>query len=82
MNDKKNTVCFICGELFNSIQFEEHLKTIHVPRIVSYHCVRCNETISKRNDIKNHNLWHKLSKTPYICGRCNGPSDSLAGYTR
>lgn len=63
--------CNICKERFAvKINLEAHTRTTHIPKVERYVCTACNEVLSKSFDIKNHQLWHKLSKTPYVCGCC------------
>ncbi|XP_055375340.1 tanabin [Condylostylus longicornis] len=76
-------ICQICQMTFASAALlQSHLLKLHVPSIDRYFCVRCNEKIEETNEIKSHNLWHKLSKTPYQCGRCDKEINSLQGLTR
>lgn len=78
-----NVTCTICNKPYlNAGELHRHLDTDHLPRVVSYHCVRCNESIEKKQDVKDHNLWHKLSKTPFECGRCGKAIMSLSVYTK
>ncbi|XP_037819607.1 nucleoprotein TPR [Lucilia sericata] len=63
--------CNICKERFAAkINLDAHTRTTHIPKIERFVCTACNEVLSKSFDIKNHQLWHKLSKTPYVCGCC------------
>ncbi|XP_073815105.1 uncharacterized protein [Musca autumnalis] len=75
--------CNICTERFATKgKLEAHLRLHHIPKIERYVCTACNETISKSFDIKNHQLWHKLSKTPYVCGLCGESIVSTYAYAR
>lgn len=49
---------------------EAHIRSVHLPKVERYVCTACDEILNKSFDIKNHQLWHKLSKTPYVCGCC------------
>lgn len=63
--------CTICKERFAAkVNLDAHVRTSHIPKVERYVCTACNEVLSKSFDIKNHQLWHKLSKTPYVCGCC------------
>ncbi|XP_023309353.2 daf-12-interacting protein 1 [Lucilia cuprina] len=63
--------CNICKERFAAKNnLDAHTRTMHIPKIERFVCTACNEVLSKSFDIKNHQLWHKLSKTPYVCGCC------------
>ncbi|XP_054746532.1 uncharacterized protein LOC129248429 [Anastrepha obliqua] len=80
---KFRQVCNICDQRFGSkAKLDQHVGTTHLPNIPRYVCTACNETIKKTNDIKSHQLWHKLSKTPYICGHCNQSLISSYAYSR
>lgn len=75
--------CTICTERFATKgKLESHIRLHHIPRIERYVCSTCNETISKSFEIKNHQLWHKLSKTPYMCGLCDESIVSTYAYAR
>ncbi|KAM7362583.1 uncharacterized protein ACRADG_013201 [Cochliomyia hominivorax] len=63
--------CNICKERFAAkTNLDVHTRTTHLPKVERFVCTACNEVLSKSFDIKNHQLWHKLSKTPYVCGCC------------
>ncbi|XP_017474430.1 PREDICTED: uncharacterized protein LOC108365032 isoform X2 [Rhagoletis zephyria] len=80
---KFRQVCNICNQRFGSkVKLEQHVSATHVPNIPRYVCTACNETIKKTNDIKSHQLWHKLSKTPYMCGHCGQSLISSYAYSR
>lgn len=75
--------CTICTERFASkMKLEAHLRTTHLPKIDRYVCNACDETLSKSFDIKNHQLWHKLSKTPYKCNLCGEAILSTYAFAR
>ncbi|XP_055903298.1 uncharacterized protein LOC129939347 [Eupeodes corollae] len=83
INPKLKLKCMICSEAFvNKLNLDKHVKATHIPTIQRYHCVQCNETLKKNMEIKNHNLWHKLSKTPFKCGKCSETSCSIYTYTK
>ncbi|EDV94711.1 GH22430 [Drosophila grimshawi] len=64
--------CSVCGERFESKELaEEHKSITHVPMVMRYTCNACNQNHHNPSDIKAHQLWHKLSKTPYQCPRCD-----------
>ncbi|XP_011214261.2 uncharacterized protein LOC105233794 [Bactrocera dorsalis] len=82
-NTKFRHVCNICDQGFISkVKLDQHIGAVHTPNIPRYICTACNETIKKTNDIKSHQLWHKLSKTPYICGHCGQSLISSYAYSR
>lgn len=63
--------CKICSESFlSAILLTAHCREKHFPSIWRYHCYYCYEPLHKNADIKNHNLWHRLSKTPFQCASC------------
>ncbi|XP_075148091.1 uncharacterized protein LOC142222046 [Haematobia irritans] len=75
--------CSICTERFATKgKLEAHVRLHHIPKVERYVCSACNETISKSFEIKNHQLWHKLSKTPYVCGLCGESIISTYAYAR
>ncbi|XP_067619244.1 uncharacterized protein [Eurosta solidaginis] len=80
---KFRQVCSICTQRFGSkLKLEQHVAATHVPHIPRYVCTACNEIIKKTNDIKSHQLWHKLTKTPYMCGHCGQSLISSYAYSR
>lgn len=80
---KFRQTCNICSERFGSkLKLDQHVAANHLPNIPRYYCTACNETIKKTNDIKSHQLWHKLSKTPYMCGHCGQLLTSSYMYSR
>ncbi|XP_014092025.3 uncharacterized protein [Bactrocera oleae] len=82
-NTKFRQVCNICDQGFISkVKLDQHIAAVHMPNIPRYICTACNETIKKTNDIKSHQLWHKLTKTPYICGHCGQSLISSYAYSR
>ncbi|XP_037946397.1 interaptin [Teleopsis dalmanni] len=80
---KLKHLCLICDQRFsNKVKLDRHLEVDHIPNILRFVCTTCNEIINKSNDIKNHQLWHKLSKTPYECALCNEKCISIYAYSR
>lgn len=68
---KLSNKCKICPDSFPSaILLTAHCREKHLPSIWRYHCYYCYEPLHKNVDIKNHNLWHRLSKTPFQCASC------------
>ncbi|XP_026851127.1 probable serine/threonine-protein kinase kinX isoform X1 [Drosophila persimilis] len=68
----RKAICSVCGEKFASKDLaEEHKSAVHVPSIPRYICNACNQTHHNQGDIRAHQLWHKLSKTPYKCPLCD-----------
>ncbi|XP_064549492.1 uncharacterized protein LOC135436040 [Drosophila montana] len=75
--------CSVCGERFKNKELvEEHKATTHVPTVLRYTCTACNQSHHSLSDIKAHQLWHKLSKTPYQCPLCDASVASNYAYTR
>lgn len=80
---KLRSTCNICQEVFSSkTKLEAHTRTSHLPKVERYVCTACDQIFYKGYDIKNHQLWHKLSKTPYQCALCGDLLLTTYGYTR
>ncbi|KAM8706422.1 hypothetical protein ACLKA7_010662 [Drosophila subpalustris] len=80
---RRKASCSVCGERFLSKELaEEHKTVVHVPTILRYACHACNQTHNSPSDIKAHQLWHKLSKTPYQCPLCNVNVANNYAFTR
>lgn len=43
---------------------------MHVPCVSRYACYACSQIHNSPSDLKAHQLWHKLTKTPYQCPVC------------
>ncbi|ALC47224.1 CG1647 [Drosophila busckii] len=75
--------CSVCGDRFDTKdKAEEHKLNVHVPMIPRYYCYACNQTHHNASDIKAHQLWHKLSKTPYKCHMCDSSLANNYAFTR
>lgn len=59
-----------------------HKSQVHVPSIPRYVCNACNQTHHRHGDIRAHQLWHKLSKTPYKCPLCDANVANAHAFTR
>ncbi|XP_060646136.1 nucleolar protein dao-5 [Drosophila nasuta] len=80
---RRKASCSVCSERFASKEeAEEHRAAAHVPSIARYSCYACNQTHHNASDIKAHQLWHKLSKTPYQCPQCNASVANNYAFTR
>lgn len=80
---KRKASCSVCGERFITKEMAERHKSVaHVPTILRYACHACNQIHYSPSDIKAHQLWHKLSKTPYQCPLCNVNVANNYAYTR
>ncbi|KFB50372.1 AGAP005269-PA-like protein [Anopheles sinensis] len=68
---KTEHACQYCNDVFDtSPDLERHLVTKHTPLIRKYGCGTCCELFDTAAEYRDHNLWHKLSRTPYYCFRC------------
>lgn len=80
---KLKTICKICRENFREkTKLLAHIRTCHLPKVERYICTACDQIFYKGFDIRNHQLWHKLSKTPYECGLCGELILTTYGYYR
>ncbi|SPP80777.1 blast:Zinc finger protein 768 [Drosophila guanche] len=79
----RKAICSVCGEKFASKEMaDEHKSAVHVPSIPRYICNACNQTHHNPTDIRAHQLWHKLSKTPYKCPLCDSYVANNYAFTR
>ncbi|KMZ06479.1 uncharacterized protein LOC6729960 [Drosophila simulans] len=79
----RKSTCSVCGEKFLSKELaDEHKSLVHVPSIPRYMCNACNQTHHNQSDIRAHQLWHKLSKTPYKCPLCESSVANAYAFTR
>ncbi|TDG50022.1 hypothetical protein AWZ03_003532 [Drosophila navojoa] len=79
----RKAICSVCSERFESKELaEQHKAAEHVPTILRYYCTACNQGHHNLSDIKAHQLWHKLSKTPYQCPLCNASIANNYAYSR
>ncbi|EAL41696.2 AGAP005269-PA [Anopheles gambiae str. PEST] len=64
--------CQYCNEAYSqSTELERHLVVKHTPLIHKFGCGACMEYFDTASEYKDHNLWHKLSRTTFSCFRCN-----------
>ncbi|XP_058065872.1 uncharacterized protein LOC131215498 [Anopheles bellator] len=69
---KVEIACDFCKKVYEtSEQLDRHLIVKHAPSIHKFGCTACTETFVTAKDLKNHHLWHKLSRTQYRCFRCS-----------
>uniref|UniRef100_A0A182IJ68 Ubiquitin-like domain-containing protein n=1 Tax=Anopheles atroparvus TaxID=41427 RepID=A0A182IJ68_ANOAO len=69
---KTEYACQYCNEAYDaSSDLERHLVVKHTPLIRKYGCGTCAELFDTATEYKDHNLWHKLTRTAYHCYRCN-----------
>ncbi|KAH8363669.1 hypothetical protein KR084_012872 [Drosophila pseudotakahashii] len=79
----RKSICSVCGEKFlNKELADEHKSLVHVPSIPRYMCNACNQTHHNHSDIRAHQLWHKLSKTPYKCPLCDTSVANAYAFAR
>ncbi|KAH8247403.1 hypothetical protein KR038_003747 [Drosophila bunnanda] len=79
----RKSICSVCGEKFLTKELaDEHKSLVHVPSILRYVCNACNQTHHNQSDIRAHQLWHKLSKTPYKCPLCEMSVANAYAFTR
>lgn len=79
----RKNICSICGEGFTSKEFvEAHKISAHVPFVSRYACYACSQNHNSASDIKAHQLWHKLTKTPFQCPVCYITSPNAYALTR
>ncbi|KAH8383138.1 hypothetical protein KR009_007064 [Drosophila setifemur] len=79
----RKSICSVCGEKFFSKELaDEHKSLVHVPSIPRYICNACNQTHHSQSDIRAHQLWHKLSKTPYKCPLCDESVANAYAFAR
>uniref|UniRef100_B3P5P9 GG11616 n=1 Tax=Drosophila erecta TaxID=7220 RepID=B3P5P9_DROER len=79
----RKSICSVCGEKFLSKELaDDHKSLVHVPSIPRYMCNACNQTHHNHSDIRAHQLWHKLSKTPYKCPVCEASVANAYAFTR
>ncbi|XP_050093567.1 streptococcal hemagglutinin [Anopheles aquasalis] len=64
--------CEYCKDVFTeSLGLLEHLKRRHTPRVYRYACYTCCEYFETQRDLKDHESWHKATRTKYQCFRCS-----------
>ncbi|KAH8295450.1 hypothetical protein KR018_011346 [Drosophila ironensis] len=79
----RKSPCSVCGEkFFSKEQAEKHKSRVHIPSIPRYVCNACNQTHHHQTDIRAHQIWHKLSKTPYKCPLCEASLANAHAFTR
>lgn len=79
----RKAICSVCSKRFESKELvEKHKTEAHIPTILRYYCTACNQSHQSLSDIKAHQLWHKLSKTPYQCPLCDASIANNYAYSR
>uniref|UniRef100_A0A182QHV5 ZAD domain-containing protein n=1 Tax=Anopheles farauti TaxID=69004 RepID=A0A182QHV5_9DIPT len=69
---KYEYACQYCNETYNqNSDLERHLVVKHTPLIHKFGCGSCMEYFDMASEYKDHNLWHKLTRTTFGCFRCN-----------
>uniref|UniRef100_A0A182N9J7 ZAD domain-containing protein n=1 Tax=Anopheles dirus TaxID=7168 RepID=A0A182N9J7_9DIPT len=64
--------CQYCKEAYSqNSDLERHLVVKHTPLIHKFGCGSCMEYFDTASEYKDHNLWHKLTRTTFSCFRCN-----------
>uniref|UniRef100_A0A182KFF7 ZAD domain-containing protein n=1 Tax=Anopheles christyi TaxID=43041 RepID=A0A182KFF7_9DIPT len=64
--------CQYCNEAYSqNTELERHLVVKHTPLIHKFGCGGCMEYFDTASEYKDHNLWHKLSRTTFSCFRCS-----------
>uniref|UniRef100_A0A182LSI9 ZAD domain-containing protein n=1 Tax=Anopheles culicifacies TaxID=139723 RepID=A0A182LSI9_9DIPT len=64
--------CQYCNESYSqSSDLERHLVVKHTPLVHKFGCGSCMEYFDTATEYKDHNLWHKLTRTSFGCVRCN-----------
>ncbi|XP_052899033.1 uncharacterized protein LOC128305564 [Anopheles moucheti] len=63
--------CEYCNESFiQSSELERHRVVKHTPLVHKFGCGSCMEYFDTATEYKDHNLWHKLTRTAFGCFRC------------
>ncbi|XP_053663873.1 uncharacterized protein LOC128713035 [Anopheles marshallii] len=63
--------CQYCNESFiQSSELERHRVVKHTPLVHKFGCGTCMEYFDTATEFKDHNLWHKLTRTAFGCFRC------------
>ncbi|KAG4075593.1 hypothetical protein HA402_003418 [Bradysia odoriphaga] len=75
--------CTICSEMFATGDLlSNHLRQSHTVTISAFGCSSCAESFKSLDEEKDHELWHSLSKTSYMCPICNVAFDKISIFTR
>uniref|UniRef100_A0A182SC10 Uncharacterized protein n=1 Tax=Anopheles maculatus TaxID=74869 RepID=A0A182SC10_9DIPT len=63
--------CQYCTEKYDQpTDLERHLIVKHTPLVHKFGCGSCMEYFDTASEYKDHNLWHKLTRTAFGCFRC------------
>ncbi|ETN59063.1 hypothetical protein AND_009346 [Anopheles darlingi] len=64
--------CEYCKDVFTeSLGLQKHLVRRHTPRVYPSACYTCCEYFETHRDLKDHESWHKATRTKYHCFRCS-----------
>uniref|UniRef100_A0A182WK68 Uncharacterized protein n=1 Tax=Anopheles minimus TaxID=112268 RepID=A0A182WK68_9DIPT len=64
--------CMYCFESYSqNIELDRHLIVKHTPLVHKFGCGSCMEYFDTASEFKDHNLWHKLTRTSFGCFRCS-----------
>ncbi|XP_050072650.1 dentin sialophosphoprotein [Anopheles maculipalpis] len=68
---KYEHLCQYCNEKYDQpVDLERHLVVKHTPLVHKFGCGSCMEYFDTASEYKDHNLWHKLTRTAFSCFRC------------
>uniref|UniRef100_A0A182YP27 ZAD domain-containing protein n=1 Tax=Anopheles stephensi TaxID=30069 RepID=A0A182YP27_ANOST len=67
---KYEHACQYCNEKYDQpTDLERHLVVKHTPLVHKFGCGSCMEYFDTASEYKDHNLWHKLTRTAFGCFR-------------
>ncbi|XP_059610235.1 uncharacterized protein LOC132257386 [Phlebotomus argentipes] len=74
-------VCPICGDSMEKEIRNAHMLLMHSPKTFEFGCSACAVPFETREDLQDHQSWHKQANIPYRCFKCQGSFDRLSAYT-